>query len=203
MLRYAITDRQLLGGGTSALIAQSAKWAARGLDYIQLRERDLPAGTLAALARGMLAAIRAHGLTKLLIHSRPDIAIAVRADGVHLAAAPGSLTPAQVRQLYAAANLPAPIVSVSCHTLEEVARAATSHPDEAATLILFGPVFEKRVGETKISEGTGLELLRDACALAAPTPVLVLGGVTLANTEACLAAGAAGIAAIRLFATLP
>jgi thiamine-phosphate pyrophosphorylase len=71
--------------------------------------------------------------------------------------------------------------------------------DSAASLILFGPVFEKRIGVKPIAAGAGLDLLRAACAAAAPVPVLALGGITQANTAACLAAGAAGIAAIRLF----
>jgi thiamine-phosphate pyrophosphorylase len=206
MVRYAITDRTRFPGDDparqAALLHQASANAAAGIDFLQLREKDLPAGELASLARQLLTILRAHGPTKLLIHSRADIAIAVRADGVHLPAAPGPLTPAQVRGLYAAANLPTPMVSVSCHTLAEVARAATSNPGQAATLILFGPVFEKRIAGQLIAPGTGLDLLRSACAAAAPTPVLALGGITRANTPACLASGAAGIAAIRHFATL-
>ena len=66
---------------------------------------------------------------KLLINSRADVAVAAGADGVHLTSAPGSLTPAQVRQLYAAAGLPEPVVSVSCHTLAEVAARPRSGAD--------------------------------------------------------------------------
>ena len=208
MLQYAITNRLRLGDGEperrAALLRQAAYLAALGIDYLQLREPGLPAGVLVALAREILAILHAHGdRTQLLIHSRPDIAIATRSDGVHLPSHPGSLTPAQVRGIYASANLPAPIISISCHTVEEVARAASLNPDEAASLILFGPVFEKSVvencAETRISAGTGLSLLHAACAAAGPTPIVALGGVTQANAPACLAAGAAGIAAIRLF----
>jgi thiamine-phosphate pyrophosphorylase len=200
MLRYAITDRTSFQGDAAAqqaaLLRQAGQLALDGLDFLQLREKDLGAGSLAGLARQMTAVLRARTRnTKLLINSRADIAVAIRADGVHLTSAPGSLTPAQIRELYAAAGLPAPVVSVSCHTLEEVARAR----DDAATLILFGPVFEKCVGEQVVTAGTGLELLRAACAAAAPIPVLALGGVTPENTAACVAAGAAGVAAIRLF----
>jgi thiamine-phosphate pyrophosphorylase len=102
-----------------------------------------------------------------------------------------------VRSLYASAGLPEPVVSVSCHTLAEVDAARTA----GVTLILFGPVFEKRADGDLISEGTGLDLLRAACAAAAPIPVLALGGITETNTAACLAADASGIAAIRLFAS--
>jgi thiamine monophosphate synthase len=151
--------------------------------------------------------------TKLLINSRADIALAVRAHGVHLTSAPGALTPTQIRQLYAHASLPPPIVSLSCHTLEEVTHISASPPQARPNLILFGPVFEKFVStnptppaqipksapQQNKSTATGLTLLRAACRAAAPIPVLALGGITAENTPATLAAGAAGIAAIRLF----
>lgn len=223
MLRYAITDRARFSGDEPArqatLIQQAERLAADGVDFIQLREKDLTTDTLVDLARKLLTTLRAHQpAPRLLINSRADIAIATHADGVHLTSAPGSLTPAQVRTLYAAASLPDPIVSLSCHSLAEVARAA-ANPNEHPTLILFGPVFEKvvaeevvskyeisadhaltrSIGEHTISAGTGLDILRAACQAAAPTPVLALGGINLVNTAATLAAGAAGVAAIRLY----
>jgi thiamine-phosphate pyrophosphorylase len=196
MLRYAITDRTRLSGD-EALLNQAARLAALNVDYLQLREKELPAAALATLARAILATLK-DSPTKLLINSRADIAIAARADGVHLTSALGELTPAQVRALYAHAHLPAPIVSLSCHTLEEVTRAAQSPPGNRPDLILFGPVFEKRSSGANTT-GTGLELLAEACRAAVPIPVLALGGVTAENTPTCLDAGAAGIAAIRLF----
>jgi thiamine-phosphate pyrophosphorylase len=152
----------------------------------------------------LLAILRSHASApKLLINSRADVAVASGADGVHLTSATGELTPADVRKLYASAGLPEPIVSVSCHTLSEIPRAR----DADATFILFGPVFEKVVStpsstasrEARLSEGVGLNLLHLACTTAAPTPVLALGGITPENTSATLAAGAAGVAAIRMF----
>ena len=200
MLRYAITDRTRLAGDEpqrqAELLRQAARWAAARVDFVQLREKELESGALADLARRILAILRSgKPAPKLLINSRADVAVAVGADGVHLTAQPGELTSAQVRQLYAAARLPEPVVSISCHSLDEVASARHS----GANLILFGPVFEKSMGDQRIAEGIGLNLLRVVSAAAAPTPVLALGGVTEANADACLAAGAAGIAAIRLF----
>jgi thiamine-phosphate pyrophosphorylase len=200
MLRYAITDRSRFSGDEGErqdeLLRQTACWATGHVDFVQLREKELQPGPLAGLAREMLAALRtASPPPRLLINSRADVAIATGADGVHLTSAEGNLTPAQVRQLYSAAGLPEPVVSVSCHTLAEVSRAH----DSGASLILFGPVFEKSVLDERIAEGIGLNLLHLASAAAAPTPVLALGGVTESNAAACLAAGAAGIAAIRLF----
>lgn len=109
--------------------------------------------------------------------------------------------PAHIEQLYAAAGQRTPVVSLSCHSLEEIAqgRSAGRNPQDQPSLILYGPIVEKRVGEKLISEGLGFDLLRQACALAAPTPVLALGGITAACAKACLAAGATGVAGIRLF----
>jgi thiamine-phosphate pyrophosphorylase len=195
--RYAITDRSLYIGTESdvrdALVRHTALWAAEGIDYIQLREKDLPASTLIELARKILDSIR-DTPARLLINSRPDIAVAAAAHGVHLTSAPGQLTPAQVRELYASANLPRPVVSISCHTLPEVEQARRN-----ADIILFAPVFQKTVGGQLIAPGQGLEKLHAACRSAAPTPIYALGGVTLEDAPACLEAGAAGVAGIRLF----
>lgn len=200
MLRYAITSRALYPGDErqqlDALLQQAARWAADGVDFIQLREKDLSASCLAALSRQILQAIRlAASQTRLLINSRPDIAVATGAHGVHLSAVPDELTPNQVRRLYAAANLDAPIVTVSCHTLDDVQRARVSNADA----IIFAPVFEKAVAGSIVTSGQGLEALRAACVAASPTPIYALGGVTVENTAACLNAGAAGVAGIRLF----
>jgi thiamine-phosphate pyrophosphorylase len=207
MLRYAITGRLRLARDEpsrhSRLLALASTWATTGIDFIQLREKDLSASALAALARDLLAALRAHTppnhtTPKLLINSRADVALAVAADGVHLTSASGSLTPSQVRALYASAHLPAPTISLSCHTLDEVAHARAATP----SLILFGPVFQKVVSPDNLTlPGTGLDLLRAACTAASPIPVLALGGITREDTPACLSAGASGIAAIRLFST--
>jgi thiamine-phosphate pyrophosphorylase len=222
MLRYAITSRALFPGDEhekqAALLYEASRWAAEGIDIIQLREKDLPAADIAALAREILRAIstknnaistknsairQKNSPTKLLINSRPDIALATGAYGVHLTATSHELTPAQVRSLYASTNLPAPVITVSCHTLEEVRRARENHADA----ILFAPVFEKTFADWGADQGTlpgqGLDRLRDACRAASPVPIYALGGVTLENAPSCLAAGAAGIAGIRLFHDSP
>jgi thiamine-phosphate pyrophosphorylase len=199
MLRYAITSRAPYPGNEqekqAALLRQAVRWVEDGIDLIQLREKDLPTADLAILAREILKVTAlAASSTKLLINSRPDIAIATGAHGVHLTAAPGELTIAQVRDLYGSANHPTPIISISCHTLADL-RRARDHAD----LILFSPVFEKVVAGKVVTAGQGLEQLRMACQAALPVPVYALGGVTQQNAPSCLAAGVAGIAGIRLF----
>jgi thiamine-phosphate pyrophosphorylase len=203
VLRYAITSRNLFPGDDrqqqAALLEQASRWATDGIDAIQLREKDLPAGVLTNLARNILENIHlAASPTKLLINARPDIAIAAGAHGVHLTSAPGEITPSQVRNLFASIPLSPPIITCSCHTLAEVEQARENRVDA----ILFAPVFGKSVAGEIVVPGQGLDHLRAACAAAAPVPVYALGGVTLDNAPACLEAGAAGIAGIRLFHTL-
>jgi len=205
MLRCAITDSTSVAEDAASrrtkLLEQARRWARRsavdGIDLVQLREKHLEAGDLLRLAEAMLQILRANGAsqTKLLINSRVDVAIAAGADGVHLTSRPGELTPQQIRTVFVHAGRPVPVVSVSCHTLDEVKRAKENHAD----YILFGPVFEKRIDNQVVKDGVGMDLLRRACELARPTPVFALGGVTQENTALCLQAGAAGIAAIRLF----
>jgi thiamine-phosphate pyrophosphorylase len=200
MLRYAITSRASYPGDEpqqqAALLLQASRWTADGIDFIQLREKDLPATNIAALAREILKAIaRTTSPTKLLINSRPDIAIATGAHGVHLTSKQDELTPTQVRSLYALTNSPAPIITVSCHSLEDVYHARVNQADA----ILFAPVFEKIIVGRIITPGQGIDRLRAACLAASPVPVYALGGVTLENASACLDARAAGVAGIRLF----
>jgi thiamine-phosphate pyrophosphorylase len=83
------------------------------------------------------------------------------------------------------------VISISCRSPEDVSQAAAN----SATLALFAPVFVKK--DVPGAAPTGLEPLHQACH--ARIPVLALGGINLQNAESCLRAGAAGIAAIRLF----
>jgi thiamine-phosphate pyrophosphorylase len=125
------------------------------------------------------------------------VALAASADGVHLPS--DDVSPAEVRAAWNRAPgafarrnpSPALAIAVSCHSPQEVARAAAN----AATFAVFAPVFEKSAAPG--ARPLGLEALRQACR--APIPVLALGGVTVENAASCLEAGAAGIAAIRLF----
>jgi thiamine-phosphate pyrophosphorylase len=204
-----ITDRRQFPGSEAeqraALLRKIAEAARCGVDYIQLREKDLTARELLALAKEAAAAIRnaapkqpKTGIQKLetllLINSRLDVALACGADGVHLRSDDISAAEARAVWMKAAAAPDAGlgthdcVIAASCHTAGEVRRAQS----EGADFVVFAPVFEKG-GE----RGVGLEALRAACH--ANIPVFALGGVTLDNAQACLEAGAAGIAGIRLF----
>jgi thiamine-phosphate pyrophosphorylase len=180
------------------LLAKIAEAARAGVDYIQLREKDMSAHELEAVAVSAVDRIhrlKSEGLeisTNLLINSRTDIALASGAEGVHLPA--NDLSPTEIRSLWArcgAGRHVTPTISVSCHTPEEVARAELSGADFA----IFAPVFEKK--DAPEMKPAGLDSLRRACQQR--IPVVALGGITLENAGACLDAGAAGIAGIRLF----
>ncbi len=197
LLLCYITDRRQFPGTPieqeSCLLAKIAECAAAGVDYIQLREKDLTPRALEELAVRAMGVIPAGSATKLLINSRIDVALACGAHGVHLPA--NDLSASEARVILARGGRHDAIVSVSAHCLEDVARAE-SH---GADFVLFAPVFEK-AGTANLR---GLELLREACnrphPAEPPMPVLALGGVNLNNAAQCSTAGASGFAAIRLF----
>jgi thiamine-phosphate pyrophosphorylase len=198
MLLYAITERRMLSGTESErwaeLIALARRWARGGVDYIQIREKELPPEELVSLARNLVAAVREEGSrTRVLVNGPAEIALEAGADGVHL---PGNVPqPAagEAHELYRRAGRDA-IISCACHSVNEV-RAARD-----ASLIVYAPVFEKVDSpQGVVAEGQGLAVLGEACRAAGPTPVFALGGVTSQNAKDCIAAGAAGVAGIRLF----
>ncbi len=188
MQLYAITDRrQLPTEGRLLELAQA--WAAAGVDYIQLREKDLDAPQLETLAFQVSEKIGG-SRTKLLVNiATPEaaaIALGAGARGVHLAGQPAPGAVSKVRQVFRDA-----IISMPCHSLKEVEMAR----EEGADLLLFSPIFEKYAVQPQ-----GLESLRQVCVASRGIPVFALGGVTSMNAAACVAAGAAGVAGIRLFA---
>jgi thiamine-phosphate pyrophosphorylase len=199
MLLYYVTDRTQLGEDESSrrtkLLEKIAEAAQAGIDYIQLREKDLSARELERLAREARARISRDSQTRLLINSRIDVALAAGADGVHLRS--DDINAAEARAVFAKSQKPSSascMIGVSCHSAEEVA-LAEAHGAEFA---VFGPVFEKS-GAAK----NRLDELRRACerpvAAAKRMPVLALGGISAANAAECLHAGAGGIAGIRIF----
>jgi thiamine-phosphate pyrophosphorylase len=191
LLLYYITDRTQFPGDEAfrrrAVLDKIAEAARCGVDFIQLRERDLSARELETLALDAVRRMRENpSHTRLLVNSRTDVAIACGADGVHLRSA--DVLPGEVRAGWRKSLSAGPVISVSCHSADEVARTAA----EAADLAVFAPVFEKQG-----SSAAGLDALRVACECR--IKVLALGGVTLENARECVAAGAAGVAGIRLF----
>jgi len=203
LLLFYITDRVQFPGDESArqaaLLAKIAEATRCGVDLIQLREKDLPIRELEILARTAVRVIRENSLlrtekqaasTRLLVNSRTDVAITCGADGVHLRS--NDISPSDVQKIWLADRQRThAVVSVSCHSAAEVARATS----EGADFAVFAPIFEKKGAQQ--ASPAGLAGLREVCRR--QIPVLALGGITMENARACLDAGAAGIAGIRLF----
>jgi len=180
VIRCAIADRDANFG---ALLGANVNW-------IQIREKDLAARELLELVRRVVGLPNPHG-AKIIVNTRMDVALAAGAQGLHLPA--GSPAPARFRTQFLPAAPPGFLIGVSCHTIEEVRQAEA----EGADYVLFGPVFAPI---SKISDlaPRGLDGLRDACG-SVRIPVLALGGITRGNMQACVDAGARGIAGISLF----
>ncbi|HEY6305047.1 MAG TPA: thiamine phosphate synthase [Candidatus Angelobacter sp.] len=197
LLLCYITDRSQFPGATvdqeQRLLEKIAECAAADVDLIQLREKDLSARELEKLAQKAIAAIPPGSSSQLLLNSRTDVALASGAHGVHLPA--HDLAASDARAIMVQAGRTDPVIGVSTHSAAEVAQAESHGADFA----VFGPVFAKN-GQLN---PRGLEQLRQACHRpridGTPMPVLAIGGITLENAGECFAAGAAGVAAIRLF----
>jgi len=150
---------------------------------VQLRAKDMGGKDMLALARALRGVARAAGQW-LMVNDRLDVAVAAGADGVHL---PSRGVPvADARRLLG----PGAIIGASCHSVAEVRRAR----DGGADFATFGPVFDtpsKRAWGPPV----GLDALREAARLG--LPLVALGGVDPSNAASTVAAGAAGVAAIR------
>jgi thiamine-phosphate pyrophosphorylase len=186
---------------SAALVEKIATLAAAGVDWIQIREKDLPAEQLAALVREALRCTRAQAgadprSTRILVNDRVDVALTEGAAGVHLGES--SLPVHEVKRLIRS-GVPSRdfLCGVSCHSLEGAKSAAAGGAD----YLFFGPIFATP-SKAAFGEPQGVARLAEICGSLA-IPVLAIGGITLENAGACFRAGAAGIAAIRLFQEAP
>jgi thiamine-phosphate pyrophosphorylase len=197
-----VTDRRSLLEGESreayeSLMLKIGAAAAAGVDWIQIREKDLSGAdcgwvTRETLRRFAKSQASNAAATRVLVNDRVDVALSERAAGVHLGE--NSLPLPEAKRLASAqAQSRDFLIGVSCHSLEAARTAASGGAD----YLFFGPTFAT---PSKAAYGApqGLALLAEVCR-EVPIPVLAIGGITVANASACLAAGASGIAAIRLF----
>jgi thiamine-phosphate diphosphorylase len=181
----AVTDRRRL-----PILAHVAAAADAGVDWVQIREPDLPAAELYEVVRHAVAEVSGSAArTRIIVNDRLDVALAAGAHGVHLRGT--SFDASRVRALVAARDF---LVGRSVHSVEEaVAVEAAGGLD----YLIFGTMFPT----TSKPDGhpvAGPEALRAAVA-AARLPVLGIGGITLENVDRVAATGAAGVAAIGLF----
>jgi thiamine-phosphate pyrophosphorylase len=129
---------------------------------------------------------------RVLVNDRLDVACATGAGGVHLGEMnwPAEEAIRLVREREFGGDF---LVGTSAHSVELV-RAAE---DNGANYVIFGPVFATP-SKAAFGPPQGLERLAEV-SRSASIPVIAIGGITVENAPDCVAAGAGGIAGIRLF----
>lgn len=185
-----VTDRSRFGTGAAAgdRLVEAVGVAARaGVHLVQVRERGLDGKALRQLVARCVDAARGTG-TRVLVNDRADVALAAGAHGVHL---PGRGVPAPRLRRHVP---PGFLVGRSVHDVAEAQRVAGKG---GIDYLVFGTVFEST--SKPRARPAGLDALREAAASVA-VPVLAIGGVTWARVAEIAGAGAAGVAAIGLFA---
>jgi thiamine-phosphate pyrophosphorylase len=185
-LCYITDRRQLRSVSLAAIVRESVR---AGVDLVQVREKDLTGLKLIGLVEEVLSAAREPGLggACVVVNDRVDVALAVGANGAHLATQ--SMPARVVRRLVPRGF----VMGASCHSLDEAIAAESGGVD----YLVLGPVFET---PSKLGYGPplGLETLRNVTSRIR-VPVLALGGITVERVRSCLEAGASGIAGIRIF----
>ncbi len=197
---YVVTDRQQTAGRPLAeVIAAAARGGTQRTERapaseaslaVQLREKDLSARELYDLGARLQEVLSPHRVP-LLINDRLDVALALNADGVHLAG--HSLPTRTARRVLG----PDKLLGVSTHSLDAARQAA----EDGADFVVFGPVFAT---PSKLAYGPpqGLPQLA-AVVREVPIPVLGIGGITPANLLQVRQTGAHGVAMIRAVLAAP
>ena len=188
-----VTDRKSLAEGDNGadVIGRIRATIAAGVDWVQIREKVLSGRELLGLVR---EAVAAGGGARVIVNDRLDMALAAGAAGVHLGRE--SLGARDVVRWCKSSGGNAPadfLVGVSCHSLADAREAESA----GAAYIFFGPVFDTP-SKRGMGEPQGVARLEEICRSVA-IRVLAIGGVNEQNAGDCIRAGAAGIAAIRLF----
>lgn len=155
-----------------------------GVDIFQLRDKRLPDGDVLELGRAVRGWCDEHGAL-FILNDRPDLAVAVGADGVHVGQ---DDVPVQAARAVVGEER---IVGLSTHSPAQIAAA------RGVDYIGVGPVNETPTKPGR--QAVGVELVRDAAAHA-DVPFFAIGGITAANVGAVLAAGARRVAVVRAIA---
>lgn len=178
---YLVAPARIAAGALADMVPELA---AAGVDIIQLREKEMEARDVLSLGATLLSACRDAGIP-FIVNDRPDVALALGADGVHVGQ--NDLPIEAVRGI-----LPAQVVGLSTHTPQEVDQAAET---EGIDYFAVGPVFAT---PTKLGRpAAGLELVRYTAALTNERPWFAIGGIEESNLGAVMDAGARRIVVVR------
>lgn len=184
---YPVTCEALSAGRSNPEVLEAV--IRGGAKIIQLREKDYPARALYELAL-RFREVTARADVLLIINDRLDIALAVKADGVHLGQ--------DDLPLIAARKLaPELLIGISTHSPEEALQAQA----DGADYINIGPIFP-----TKTKMGVGHALGPDAIALIQKNteiPFTVMGGINESNIDQVIAKGARRVAVVTAITQAP
>lgn len=180
----AILDIDAAGAASWAVRDLLAAFLDGGARCIQIRAKHLASGPLLELCE-LAVTEAAPYRAAVIVNDRADLAVLAHAAGVHVGQ--DDLAPGAARALVG----PDAIVGYSTHTIEQV-QAAVNDP---VSYIAVGPVFGTRTKETGHG-AVGLDCVAAAARLAAPRPVVAIGGITLDNAASVIEAGAAAVAII-------
>jgi thiamine-phosphate pyrophosphorylase len=176
---HLITDRKACAGDLLTAVRHAV---GHGVDWVQVREKSAPALEVYEMCRRVRQICR-ETRAGLIVNDRIDVALALQADGVHLAKK--SLPPGAARSLLT----PSHLLGCSIHGLDDAIRLAPSGAD----YLTFGNVFATRSHPG--SPAKGVDVLR-AIVQAVDLPILAVGGITVHNVADVLATGCAGVAVI-------
>lgn len=176
-----VTDRAIAESRGRRLVDVVAAALDGGARDVLLREKDLGAGERARLAEEVRGRTAEHGAA-LWVASDVDLAVAVGADGVHLAADDAWPDPGPGGDA-------TPRVGRSCHTTAELVAAWRAGAERAT----YSPVFASR-SKPGYGPVLGVAGLAAGCAAVPALDVVALGGVEPGRARRCIAAGARAVA---------
>lgn len=169
-------------------VEQARDACAAGVPVIQLRAKHATDSLCLEWARAIRELTRASG-ARFVVNDRYDIALLADADAVHLGQAdlPPAAIPTRARATLA--------IGRSTHTPDQLEATRGEDVDYVA----FGPVFGTTSKDSEFDE-RGLEALERAVELAAPRPIVAIGGIEVAHLDALRRAGVGGFAVISAVA---
>jgi thiamine-phosphate pyrophosphorylase len=171
---YAIVDPTSCSGRDPIDVTRAI--LAGGCALLQLRAKLLAGAELEKLALRVAELCRCAAVP-FIINDWPELALRVRADGVHLGQSDLSVTEAR-RRLG-----PSRIIGLSTHDAAQAAEAQR----KGADIIGFGPVYPTRTKHNP-DPAVGLQALRDVCARVA-VPVVAIGGINADNASEVASCG--------------
>ena len=178
---YPLTDMRLSGLSHAEQVSHLADGDVR---LVQLREKLLSPLDFYEEAAAALVVARKRGV-KVIINDRVDVALALKADGVHLGQ--DDLPPSAARKLLG----PDVLIGFSTHNVEQAQIAAEMPVD----YIAIGPIFTTSTKPTSCAT-VGLEGLKRVRQIVGKTPLVAIGGITFKNSQKVVDAGADAVAII-------